>query len=186
MGSIVHYITNPRSYTKLDENGNNLPDEATEWAMVRDNVTALIWEVKNSEDDIPDYDNPHDTDNTYTWYDGVTGTTGDGTDTYDFTNKLNAAQFGGFSDWRLPTVKELCSIINKDITYLNTEYFPSTPGSFYWSSTTDAQDIDSAWAFSRSGMNFTPAKETDLWYVRCGVIRHLKPLLIMTMVQLPI
>ena len=57
------YNINPQSYTKLDENANDLPDEATEWAMVRDNVTGLIWEVKTDDSSI------HDRDNEYNWYD---------------------------------------------------------------------------------------------------------------------
>ena len=52
-GQDAQYITNTQSYTKLDENGADLPDEATEWVMVRDNVTGLIWEVKTNKDDIP-------------------------------------------------------------------------------------------------------------------------------------
>ena len=45
-GQDAQYVTNPRSYTKLDAGGNDLPDTATSWAMVRDNVTELIREVK--------------------------------------------------------------------------------------------------------------------------------------------
>jgi len=37
--------------------------------MVQDNVTGLIWEMKNNLDGTPDYSNPHDADNTYTWCD---------------------------------------------------------------------------------------------------------------------
>jgi len=48
-----------QSYTKLDENGYALPHEAPEWVMVQDNVTGLIWEVKDSRDYTPDYGNPH-------------------------------------------------------------------------------------------------------------------------------
>ena len=58
-GQDAQYITNPQSYTKLDANGNDLPDEATEWVMVRDNVTGLIWESKTDDNSI------HDKDNTY-------------------------------------------------------------------------------------------------------------------------
>lgn len=41
-----------RSYTKLDDQGGDLPDTATSWAMVRDNVTGLIWEVKTVDGSI--------------------------------------------------------------------------------------------------------------------------------------
>jgi hypothetical protein len=48
-GQDAQYITNPQSYTKLDASGNDLPDEAASWVMVRDNVTGLIWEVKTDD-----------------------------------------------------------------------------------------------------------------------------------------
>jgi len=35
-------------------------------SMVRDNVTGLIWEVKQAKDGTADYTNPHDADNRYT------------------------------------------------------------------------------------------------------------------------
>jgi len=38
-GQDAQYVTNPRSYTKLDASGNDLSDSATSWTMVRDNVT---------------------------------------------------------------------------------------------------------------------------------------------------
>ena len=55
--------TGPRSYTKLNNDGNSLPSNASSWAMVRDNVTGLIWEVKQNRDGVVDYTNPHDADN---------------------------------------------------------------------------------------------------------------------------
>ncbi|KJR40366.1 hypothetical protein MCHI_003737 [Candidatus Magnetoovum chiemensis] len=49
-----------------------------------------------------DYTNPHDADNTYTWYDGnpatnggYAGAAGEGTDTEDFIKALNDSKFGG-------------------------------------------------------------------------------------------
>ncbi|MDY7030605.1 MAG: DUF1566 domain-containing protein [Thermodesulfobacteriota bacterium] len=144
-GQDAQYIINPQSYTKLDENGNDLPDAASSWVMVRDNVTGLIWEVKEVKDGTTDYSNPHDADNVYTWYDsnpdtngGDAGTPGDGTDTEDFIKALNDAQFGGYTDWRMPTVNELSLIVNSgtDIPAINAGYFPNTVSSYYWSSTT--------------------------------------------------
>ena len=68
-GQDAQYGPNLQSYTKLDENSNELPDDAPwPWAMVRDNVTGLIWEVKQDNDGIQNYENPHDADNTYTLY----------------------------------------------------------------------------------------------------------------------
>jgi hypothetical protein len=154
-GQDAQYPCNTQSYTKLDEFGNPLPDDAPwPWAMVRDNVTGLIWEVKDSQDGIQDYSNPNDADNTYTWYDsnsltngGEPGTPGDGTDTEDFINALNDSTFGGYHDWRLPSIKELSSIQNfdADLPSIDTGYFPNTVTSYYWSSTTYANIAVTAW-----------------------------------------
>ncbi|ETR66184.1 MAG: lipoprotein [Candidatus Magnetoglobus multicellularis str. Araruama] len=150
-GQDGNYVINPQSFTKLDDQGNDLPDSATEWTMVRDNVTGLIWEVKTDDGSI------HDKDNRYTWYDsnpetngGHSGASGDGTDTEDFIKKLNDSKYGGFSDWRLPSINELSVITNREIFLLNinTLYFPKTVSKFYWSST-PLRDSSSSW-----GINF--------------------------------
>jgi hypothetical protein len=140
-GQDANNTINPMSYTKLDGSGNALLDSAESWVMVRDNVTGLIWEVKNDKNGTTDYNNPHDADNYYTWYnpnDPYPGYRGS-TDTQDFIDALNSDHFGGYSDWRLPSIKELDSIVNLDIPYpgpaINTAYFPNTVPAYYWSST---------------------------------------------------
>ena len=144
------------SFTKLDGSGNVLPSSATSWVMVKDNVTGLVWEMKNSKDGKTDYSNPHDADNTYTWYDsnpatngGGSGTPRAGTDTEDFIKSLNDVRYGGYSDWRMPTIKELAYIVNYSISYpgptIDTGYFPDTVSSFYWASTTGASSTGAAW-----------------------------------------
>jgi hypothetical protein len=150
-GQDGNYLINPPSYTKLDADGNDLPDSAASWTMVRDNVTGLIWEVKQSKDGTKNYADPHDADNTYTWYDsnpktngGNSGTPGESTDTEDFIAALNQANFGGHSDWRLPTGKELGYIVDhgKEPPAIDIRYFPYTVASsssfYYWSSTPHA------------------------------------------------
>jgi len=133
--------------------------------MVRDNVTGLIWEAKQDKDGTVNYANPHDADNTYTWYDsnpatngGNAGTAGDGTDTEDFINTLNTANYGGHNDWRMPTIKELAYIVNYNIPSpgptINTNYFSNTPAAFYWSSTPTAGCASCAWGmFFYNGFN---------------------------------
>ena len=75
-GQDANYTINPPSYTKLDSTGDVLPDDATTWVMVRDNVTGLIWEAKQNKDGNLDYSDPNDADNTYTWYDPNPATNG--------------------------------------------------------------------------------------------------------------
>jgi hypothetical protein len=146
-GQDASYSINTPSYTKLDAGCTALPANATTWSMVRDEVTGLIWEEKHAMGDGVNYADPNDADNIYTWYDGATGTPGPGTDTIDFINAMNTANYGGFSDWRMPTVKELQTILDYGRYYpsINTTYFPNTVESSYWSSTPLAGDSASAW-----------------------------------------
>ncbi len=83
------------------------------------------------------------------------GTQGDGEATFDteeFINALNDADFGGYDDWRLPTIKELDSIVNYNIPNpgptINTAFFPSTQPDYYWSFTDYSYDKSSAWALT--------------------------------------
>ena len=127
-GQDGNYNINPQTYTKLDENGNDLTDNATEWVIVRDNVTGLVWEVKQDKDDVQNYSNPHDADNTYILYDFSNKAPSCGIEIWKFINDINTEQFGRFSDWRIPTVKELMSIVDRDRydPSINTTYFPNT------------------------------------------------------------
>lgn len=152
-GQDTNYFINPMSYTKLDGSGNALPNSASSWSMVRDNVTGLIWETKTNKDNIPNYNDPHDADNTYAWYepnDPYRGTSGNGTDTKAFIDALNNAKFGGYSDWRLPTIKEIDTIVNLDIPHpgptINTDYFPNTVSFSYWTSTINVDNMYCAWS----------------------------------------
>ena len=147
---------NPSAYTKLDDRGNALPDSAPSWTMVKDNITGLTWEMKTNQDGVKNYSDPHDADNTYTWYDsnpatngGDAGTPGEGTDTEDFIKALNDAGYGGYSDWRLPTDKELAYIVDYSVPFpgptIDAGYFPNTAASWYWSGSTLAGFTDNAW-----------------------------------------
>ncbi len=155
-GQDSNFSINPPSYTKLDGSGNVLPDAATSWSMVKDNVTGLIWEMKTNKDGVPNYSDPHDADNVYTWYDsnpntngGNAGTPGSGANTESFIKALNDAKFGGYSDWRLPTDRELAYIVDYSIPYpgptIDAQYFPNTAASWYWTSTTLSDYTDNAW-----------------------------------------
>lgn len=124
-GQDGNYLINPPAYTKLDANGNDLPDSAISWFMVRDNVTGLVWEKKSDDGSL------HDKDNTYSW--------ADARDT--FIAQMNANCYGGYSDWRLPAIEELTSIIDFSVHHPAScvQYFPNTVSSNYYSCTTMAE-----------------------------------------------
>ena len=164
-GQDGNYTINPMSFTKLDAGSKSLPDSAPEWVMVKDNITGLIWEVKQDADGIVNYDNPHDADNSYTWYDsnletngGEKGTSGDGKDTEDFINKLNTETFGGYDEWRLPNRQELRSIVNYGQTQpsIDITYFPNTQDKAYWSSSSFFYADGRAW-----GVDFIDGWDSD-------------------------
>jgi len=151
-GEDSDYTINPQSYTKLDDQGKELSYTATSWAMVRDNVTGLIWEVKTDDGTI------HDRDDTYNWYDAQDV----------FIQALNDVNFGGFSDWRLPTVKELLFIVNSGrySPAITIDYFPNTQSSYYWSSTSYASYHGYAWRVHFPCGNVNGDYKSTTYYVR--------------------
>ncbi|MGA1869955.1 MAG: DUF1566 domain-containing protein [bacterium] len=156
-GQDSHYNINPLSYTKIDELGNVLPASAPEWVVVRDNVTGLYWEVKTNSDNFINYSDHHDADNKYTWYNpddpDDPGQNFVGTDTKDLIDRLNNEVFGGFADWRLPTIKELHTLViwAEESPAINSDYFPNCNFGAYWSSTTRAAQTLAAWRQDFSG-----------------------------------
>ena len=84
----------------------------------------------------------------------------------------NSANFAGKSDWRLPNVKELNSIVETCGSFpaINTALFPNTPlgsGADSWSATTFVQNGASAWIVTfGSGFENNGFKSFPLAYAR--------------------
>ena len=81
--------------------------------------------------------------------------------------------FLGYSDWRLPSLKELHSIV--DYTYydpaIDPLFFPYTKKSGYWSSTTDIKDVSNACYLNfKAGADGWHLKSSSHYVraVRCG------------------
>ncbi len=107
-----------------------------------DRDTGLMWEMKDASDGTQDLANPRDVDNRYQW--SSTGTAPDGRAFTTYLTRLNgevaagrnSEQLGGHSDWRLPTLQELQSIL--DCSYGSPcidPIFGPTAADGYWSST---------------------------------------------------
>ncbi len=139
-------------YTKLDSQGEALPDSATSWTMVMDNVTGLMWEIKTDDGSI------HDKDNEYDWHKAQSV----------FIAELNATGFGGFSDWRLPTIEELSSIVDneRDNPAIDTAYFPNTRPAEYWSATTSDREPNYAWCVCFGSGSLGGDYKSYSYYVR--------------------
>ena len=120
--------------------GTMLFAEAT---MVKDPKTGLLWE-----------DTPH----------ALTKITHPKAEAYCKTLTL-----GGFHDWRLPTIRELLSLVDYR------RYKPAMPSAFsyvekdafYWSATVYADDSDEYWGVNfKDGASSKAAEYYDR-YVRC-------------------
>ena len=79
------------------------------------------------------------------------------------TTYANDLVLGGFSDWRMPTVLELHSILHldKNNPALNTIYFTSPTAQYWWSGQKQVNDATKAWcANAGGGVGNHPISET--------------------------
>jgi hypothetical protein len=158
-------MTNDNRDPRFRDNGDG---------TVTDRLTELQWEKKTNLDGTPNFADPHDADNKYTWSADAGGLNGaNGTAFMDFLRTLNSGTcFVGQCDWRLPTRVELLSIVSpafprcsKSPPCIDPVFGPTAK--FYWSATTDAPNTDSAWigSFSKGFVAPDGYKGIDL-YVR--------------------
>lgn len=112
-----------KRFEKLAADGRPLPNDARDFAALRDKTTQLIWEVKT-------LDGFHSIKRRCTNQDdGLKG------DSSDFIRQVNQQKFAGYSDWRLPTRSELYGLFKTD---LNPDWGGLVPDSnprLFWSST---------------------------------------------------
>jgi len=95
--------------------------------VVTDNLTGLMW---TKDANLPN--------GTRTWQGSL-----------DYVASLNASHYLGYTDWRLPNVNELESLVNANeedtAAWLNTQGFTNVQADYYWSSTTCADAPGYAW-----------------------------------------
>jgi hypothetical protein len=118
------YLVNRMSFT---DNGNG---------TVTDNITGLMWQQQ-------------DDGATHNWYQ-ATGTF-DGDYNSDTKNVCAELTTGGYSDWRLPTKKELITIVDYSKTYPTPSIdavFLQTQTQPYWTSTEHSQYSAAGWQIS--------------------------------------
>ena len=127
---------------------------------VSDNRTGLTWESKSAAVGL------HDWRNTYSWYNPTQahteldyrGTEDGGScsdsrcDSWDIVAAVNAEQYCGFDDWRIPSRDEMYSINvlarSKTPPTADPSFFPLTQSAEYWSVNDYSFQPDSAWVWS--------------------------------------
>jgi len=109
-GDDASYIK-PNPQMAYIDNGNG---------TVTDKYTGLMWKKCSEPDTTTDCSGTH---SAYPWADAIT--------------QCENLTYAGYSDWRLPNMKELFSLIKFEGSgpYIDTTYFPSTLSGYYWTST---------------------------------------------------
>lgn len=74
----------------------------------------------------------------------------------------------GFTDWRMPNIFELMSIVNfgRSLPATYVDYFPNTESAYYWSSTSSFDIPAAAWSVIFDTGNIYWKTKTDSYYLR--------------------
>ncbi|KJU83032.1 secreted protein containing DUF1566, partial [Candidatus Magnetobacterium bavaricum] len=133
---------------RFTDNGNQ---------TVTDNLTGLMW-TKNAY--LP---------GTYKTWQGA----------LDYVASMNTgAGTYGYTDWRLPNINELESLVNAEqaspATWLNSQGFTNVQSLSYWSSTSHAINTSNAWLVSMGEAGIGAASKSNydgyVWSVRSGQV----------------
>ena len=150
--------------TKLDSAGVPVSFDSQKWSCVADDQTDLMWEKRDPTTAL------HGND-TFIWYQPEHIDSGsqrahpnedwaDSTcfgfnaedpssycNTNAYTDRVNQSNYCGFSDWRLPTAKELLTLVDAKrkqdniSPLIDTRYFPFHNPFLYWTNTVDDNGV---------------------------------------------
>lgn len=182
-------------FTKLDQFGDEVPDTSNDFSCIRDNVTGLIWELKEPVVNAAPGSTLRAANNRYSFVNADTGNGGESGEAADaltscpstvdcglgaYIEEVNETVYCGGANWRLPTLEELMSIADFGRVgqnhLLDPAFFRFEPdysvqnNMFYWTAQSSAEGGGgiSAWVFDiRNGNdNTVPKQQAQLGYVR--------------------
>lgn len=119
---------------------------------ILDNVTGLMWQ--KCQLGLTGSDCSIGSATTHTWHQALV--------------EAQASTVSGYGDWRLPNYKELLSIVEERCNgpSINTNYFPNTINSFFWSSSPYENNSSSSWRVNFSFGISSDAPRSESRYVR--------------------
>lgn len=169
----------PYHLTKIAADGSSLPAWQGPWQCVVDSRTGLLWEVKTDSETI------HDGYWSYSWFNQNQGVENfgdcyfkkDRCDTNDLVELTNQQGLCGFNNWRLPTLKELSSIVDQNHKpghqTIDLNYFPHTKAGDYWTSKNQVP-LKGSFRHLKEGaiaVNFLTGKSQPLPYRNAAFVR---------------
>ncbi len=167
-------------WVKLDVAGAAIANWSGPWSCILDKSTGLIWENKDNNEGI------HDANWTYSWSDGQgLGVENRGDcnfdnrrcDSQDLIQSARQEKTCGLSQWRLPTAKELTTLINHTPPVgepvIDTDFFPHTKRGDYWTAD-NRQPLTGGYRFLGQGamtISFIKGKKIATPYRNAAYVR---------------
>lgn len=133
-------IEQAHHFVKINHQGKQLSPWQGPWQCVLDKRTGLLWEVKTDSETI------HDGYWSYSWFNDDKGVKNfgdcyfkkDRCDTNDLITEVNKRGLCGFTNWRLPNLEELQTLVyahhKPGHQTIDLNYFPHTKAGDYWTS----------------------------------------------------
>ena len=128
----------------------------------QDPDTGIVWQVEVE-------------DRLFTW-----------DESFEYAKKLNRENYGGYSDWKIPTLDELETILGEEFceseeswneefcikkplieSTIECSSFQDIASSFYWSSSNDISDSSCAWRVYLYDGLISDSSKSSKYYVRC-------------------